>query len=44
MNNQTNYQRIFNSMFNTQILTSAYRIKAYYKNGLMLKYCGIKNG
>ena len=39
MNNKMNYQRMFNNMFNTQILTSAYELRAFYKNGLMFKYC-----
>ena len=38
MNNQTNYQRIFNRIWNSEVLTSAYELRTYYKNGLMLKY------
>ena len=38
MNNQTNYQRIFNRIWNSEVLTSAYELRTYYKNGLRLKY------
>ena len=33
-----NYKRMFNNIWNTQVLTFVYEIKAFYKNGLMLKY------
>jgi len=38
MNNKMNYKRMFNNIWNTQVLTFVYEIKAFYKNGLMLKY------
>ena len=38
MNNQTNYQRIFNRIWNSEVLTSVYNLKAYYKNGIKFKY------
>jgi len=38
MNNKTNYQRIFNRIWNSEVLTSAYELRTYYKNGLRLKY------
>ena len=38
MNNTINYKRIFNNIWNTQILTLTYKLSIYYKNGLMFKY------
>jgi len=39
MNNTTEYKKMFNNIWNTQVLTSAYEIKSFYRNGLRLKYC-----
>jgi len=38
MNDKMNYKRMFNNIWNTQVLTFGYEIRAFYKNGLMLKY------
>jgi len=39
MNNKTDYKRMFNKIWNSEVLTFGYEIRAFYKNGLMLKYC-----
>jgi len=38
MNNKTNYQRIFNRIWNSEVLTSAYELRVLYKNGVKFKY------
>ena len=38
MDNKTNYKRIFNRIWNSEVLTASYKIKAFYKNGLKFEY------